>query len=294
MTTEWLDRGLYPFAPHFAQLEAGRMHYVDEGAGAPVLLVHGTPTWSFMYRDLIRQLAPLQRCVAPDNLGFGLSDKPEGADYSPEAHARNLHTFVEHLGLDEITLVVHDYGGPIGLSYALEHPEKIARLVIFNTFLWPMSGEFAPPALGRVLAGPVGRLLYRRLHFSPRAIVPVAWHNKATFTPAVRRHYEQVHRTPAQRTALWALARALYASQPWYESLWQRRERLRDIPALLLWGLRDPAFGPRFLARWRELLPEAQVRTFEDAGHFVMEEQPAAAAEAVRAFLSETAPAGRS
>ena len=289
MTTDWIDRDLYPFAPHVMQLEAGRMHYVDEGQGTPVLFVHGTPTWSFMYRDLIRRLAPHQRCVAPDNLGFGLSDKPEGADYTPEDHARNLHTFVERLGLNEITLVVHDYGGPIGLSYALEHPEKIARLVIFNTFMWPMSGEFAPPGLGRVLAGPVGRWLYERLHLDARVIVPAFWHNKATFTPAVRRHYAEVHQTPGQRTALWALARALYASNPWFESLWQRRERLRGIPALLLWGLRDPAFPARFLARWREALPEAQVRTFEDAGHFVPEEQPAEVAEAVRAFLSETA-----
>lgn len=289
MTVDWLDRDLYPFAPHHLELAAGRMHYIDEGDGAPVLFVHGTPTWSFLYRDLISSLAPQQRCIAPDHLGFGLSDKPAGADYRPEAHARNLHTLVERLGLRDITLVVHDYGGPIGLAYALEHPENIARLVIFNTFMWPMSGEFEPPALARLIAGPVGRWLYRRLHISPRVILPAAWRTKATLTPAVRRHYQQVHQTPAQREALWALARALYASRPWYESLWERRERLRGIPTLLLWGLRDPAFTPQFLARWRAALPDAQVRTFAEAGHFVIEEQPAATAEALRAFLSETA-----
>lgn len=121
--TPWLDRAEYPFAPHHFESGDGRMHYVDEGEGEPVVLVHGTPTWSFLYsRHRIRGLSRTRRVIAPGHLGFGLSEKPADALYRPEDHARRLEALLEHLGLEGITLVVHDFGGPIGLSYALRHP----------------------------------------------------------------------------------------------------------------------------------------------------------------------------
>src|SRR5690606_27916773 len=129
---DWLDRTAYPFRSRVMDLAEGRIHYVDEGQGTPLLMVHGTPTWSFLYRKLIAALAPDYRCVALDHLGFGLSDKPRDGHYRPEDHARRLREFVERLDLRDIVLVVHDFGGPIGLSYAIDRPDNVRALVLGN------------------------------------------------------------------------------------------------------------------------------------------------------------------
>ena len=129
MIPAWVDRAQYPFEPRALDVGAGTMRYVDEGTGPPVVMVHGTPTWSFLYRDLVKGLRDRYRCVAPDLLGFGLSDKPAGASYRPEDQGRRLRGLIDRLALKDITLMVHDFGGPIGLSYALEHPGNVKRLV---------------------------------------------------------------------------------------------------------------------------------------------------------------------
>ncbi len=133
MSLTWLDRNEYPFAPNWLDLEAGRLHYVDEGKGDPIVMIHGQPTWSFMYRKLVQDLCGDYRCVAPDLIGFGLSDKPSDWSYRVEAHGENLRRLIEQLGLKRITLVVHDWGGPIGMSYAVDHPDNIERIVFLNT-----------------------------------------------------------------------------------------------------------------------------------------------------------------
>lgn len=292
--TDWVDRSAYPFAPHYFDTGEGRMHYVDEGPatggpGGPVLFVHGTPTWSFLYRHLIAGLAGAHRVVAVDHLGFGLSDKPEGAAYRPEDHARRLAALVDHLGLRDFALAVHDFGGPIGLSYAVEHPERVRRLVLFNTWMWSLRGRPAVERAGRLLGGPVGRLLYRRLNFSPRVLIPAAVGDRRRLTKAVHRQYLAPFPRPADRQAPWALAAALTGSTGWYESLWQRRDRLAGKPVLLAWGLKDPAFGPADLARWQDAFPRARVLRFPDAGHFVPEEEGPALVAPVAAFLREGA-----
>src|SRR5215218_7357697 len=132
----WLDSSLYPFASHFIESGYGRMHYVDEGNGSPVVFVHGTPSWSFLYRHLIARLSCRHRVIAIDNLGFGLSDKPARAPYAPQDHAQRFETLLDALHVSGATLVVHDFGGPIGLAAALVHPEMFSRLVLFNTWMW--------------------------------------------------------------------------------------------------------------------------------------------------------------
>lgn len=126
----WLSRAHYPFAPHYFPTDAGRLHYVDEGNGPPVVMLHGNPTWSFLYRHLIGHLAPDYRCIAPDFIGFGRSDKPADWSYRPQDHAAHLDALMTQLDLRAVTLVVHDWGGPIGLSWALRHPDRVRRLVI--------------------------------------------------------------------------------------------------------------------------------------------------------------------
>ena len=139
------------------QLDAGRMHYVDEGAGEPLVFVHGTPSWSFEWRHLIAAFRATHRCLAPDHLGFGLSDRPIDFPYTPEAHARNFAEFVDRLRLPPFTLVVHDFGGPIGLPVCLSHPEQVTRIVLLNTWMWSVAGDRDMERKGRIAGSQLGR-----------------------------------------------------------------------------------------------------------------------------------------
>ncbi|NTU84479.1 MAG: alpha/beta fold hydrolase [Chloroflexales bacterium] len=286
MTPSWLDREAYPFASHFLELDGGAMHYVDEGAGEPILFVHGTPTWSFLYRHLIGALRAEHRCVAPDHIGFGLSAKPPGWGYGFADHARNLAALIDRLGLGPLTLVAHDLGGPIALSYALDNPGRVARLALFNTFMWPMEGEFAVPTVGRLFGGPVGRLLYLRLNASARSLLPMVYGDRAKLTPAIHSQYLGPFPRPDDRHGMFAFARQVAAGSTWCAGLWARRAALAGLPAQLIWGLKDPAFGPRYLARWREVLPQAQVLELPAVGHFPQEEAPEESLRALRGLLA--------
>ena len=286
MTPDWLDREAYPFASHFVEVGGGSMHYVDEGSGEPILFVHGTPTWSFLYRHLIKALRDEYRCVAPDHIGFGLSAKPPAWGYSFADHARNLATLIDQLGLDQFTLVAHDLGGPIALSYALDHPGRVARLALFNTFMWRMEGEFAVPAIGKLFGGPVGRFLYLRMNASARSLLPLVYGDRAKLTPAIHSQYLGPFPTPDDRYGMYRFAQQMAAGATWCAGLWERRAALASVPARLIWGLKDPAFGPKHLARWREILPQAQVLDLPGAGHFVQEEAPTEALAALRELLT--------
>lgn len=284
--TDWVDRRMYPFAPHYLETGEGRLHYVDEGEGAVVVLVHGTPVWSFLYRDLIRELSHDHRVIAVDHLGFGLSDKPADAGYRPEDHARRLELLIEQLAVRDITLVVHDFGGPIGLSYATRHPDHVRALVLFNTWLWSLEGTQAEK-ISRFMAGPIGRFLYTRLNFSPKVLVKGMFGEKHKLTREVHRHYIDAFPTAAERLAPWTLAKELIGSGDWYANLWALRDRFADKPALVLWGMKDPAFTVDVLHRWKSTLTNARFVELAQAGHFVQEEEPAAVAREVRAFLRD-------
>lgn len=284
MTPAWLDRKEYPFASRWVEVEGARMHYLDEGQGPTVLMVHGTPTWSFLYRHLVVGLRERFRCVVPDHLGFGLSDKPAGDAYRPQDQARRLGAFVETLGLDDVALVVHDFGGPIGLAWALDHPESIRRLVLFNTWMWSFAGERRYERLGRVLGSGVGRFLYERLGASLNILFRRAVADKTRYTRAVHAQYAAPLREPAARHATWIYARAVMGSGDWYDGLWQRRARLAAIPALLIWGLKDPAFAS-VLPRWRTVFREAEVVELPDVGHAPPEERGPESAALVGRFL---------
>jgi len=152
----WLDRAAYPFVTRHEALPAGRMHVVDEGAGPPAVMVHGNPTWSFVYRHLILRLRDRHRCVAMDHLGFGLSDKPRGWSYLPEDHAANLTTLIERLDVRDVTLVLQNWGGPLGLSNATAHTKNVARLVILSTWAWPVDRDPYYSAVARRCRRPAG------------------------------------------------------------------------------------------------------------------------------------------
>ena len=284
----WLDRSLYPFTTRTFDTPDGRMSYVDEGEGPPVVLVHGTPTWSFLYRSLITTLRSRHRVIALDHLGFGLSDKPPDAPYRPRDHARRLGALIDSLGLSGITLVVHDFGGPIGLAAALERLDRVERIVVMNSFLWPLDGDPSIRRGGRIAGSWLGRVLYRHLNFSVKVLLPAGMHDKSVLTPQLRAQYAGPFGTPDERMGTWAFARALLGDSAWYQGLWGRRAELSGKPTLLAWGVRDPAFGPPYLARWLEAFPHARVTAFEDSGHFVPEEAPRELAAAVEDFVDES------
>lgn len=285
--TNWINRSEYPFAPNFFETAEGKMHYVDIGAGPVILMVHGTPTWSFLYRRLITALSNDYRVVAPDHLGFGLSDKPTDAPYTPADHARRLAALISELGLSDLTLMVHDFGGPIGLAHALEQPDNVARLVLFNTWLWSVEDNKTAQQASRLFGSPLGKFLYTRLNFSPRFLLKLAYGDKSKLTGDIHRHYTQVFPTAAERMAPWTLARELIGSSDWYDGLWQRRQAIAAKPALLLWGLKDPTFSPDDLTRWQTVFTQVQVQTYPTAGHFVPEEVDTVA-EPIRQFMADS------
>jgi haloalkane dehalogenase len=282
----WLDREAYPFTLRSLTVPHGRLAYVDEGAGEPLLFVHGTPTWSFEYRHLIRDLSTDYRCIAVDNLGFGLSDRPAGFDYSPTSHAAVLAAFVDRLGLDRFTLVTHDYGVPFALPLALDRPGRVRRLVLLNSWMWRLADDPHFRRGARLAGGTLGRFLYRRLNFSLRVLLPHAYGDRRALTPAIHRQYLAPFPDADSRgRVLWPLARALLASGDHFDSLWQRRDRLATVPTLLLWGMKDRALPPRLLPRWRQALPTAEVIELPDAGHWPHEEAPQAVLTHLRRFL---------
>ena len=282
----WLDRAAYPFDNKWLPLPAGALHYVDEGQGDPVLFSHGTPTWSFEWRHLIRAISATHRCIALDHLGFGLSDRPRGESYTPEAHARRLNAFTTALGLDAFTLVVHDYGGPIALPLALDDRRLVKRLVIINTWMWPLDDDQEIVRAARIVGGPVGKLLYEWANLSLNVIMPSGYADRRQLTSAIRDQYLAPFANRWARGAvLWPLARALMGSTAFYDSLYQKRERLRDIPTLIVWGRRDPAFKPHHLSRWRAIIPSPKVVELP-VGHWPHEEDPRAVTNAVSEFLA--------
>jgi len=285
-TPAWVDREAFPFRSRFLEVAPGRrVHYIDEGQGSAILFVHGTPTWSFEWRHLIRALSRTHRCLAMDNLGFGLSDRPHDFDYSPESHAQVVREFVRRMGITDVTLVVHDYGGPIALPLALERPTMVRRLVLLNTWMWSFADDPEMTRKARIAGGGFGRWMYRYANFSLRVLAPYAYADRSKLTRRIHDQYLAPFRDLGSRgRVLWPLARAILGSGEYYDSLWRRRDRLLEIPALVIWGTKDPAFQPTLLARWRSVLPHATVVELP-VGHWPQEEAPGEVLRAVQSFL---------
>lgn len=289
--TNWIDRQEYPFASHYLEVSAGRLHYVDEGSGPDVVMVHGNPTWSYLYRRLIKQLQPEYRCIAMDHIGFGLSDKPRDWSYLPADHAANLTALIDGLGLKDITLVVQDWGGPIGLSYAVAHPENVSRLIIMNTWAWPVNRDWYYIAFSGFMGGPVGRWLIRRYNFFARSVMRQAFGDKRKLTPAAHEHYLRALPTAEARKGSYVFPRQIVKATPWLDQLWSNIPVLKEKPTLIVWGMKDIAFREKELKRWESAFPAARTVRLSSVGHFVQEEAPEQLVAAAVPFLQETAPA---
>jgi haloalkane dehalogenase len=268
---DWIDKSEYPFSPKYYDLPMGRMHYVDEGdSDHAVVMVHGNPAWSFTYRKLIKCLSKRFRCIAPDHIGFGLSDKPEKWDYLPESHALNFERLLDHLDLKSITLVVGDWGGPIGMSYAVNHPDKIRSIIITNTWMWPVKGVFHYEIFSRFMGGIIGRVLIRKYNFFVTVLMRKMFGTE--LSPHIHQHYLEPLKTPGERKGCWVFPKQIIGSSDWLLSIWKKREAIAKKPSLIVWGKKDIAFRDIELNQWKDLFQDTVVHEYSNVGHFVQEE----------------------
>ncbi len=282
----WVDTTLYPFENKFLQLKAGNMHFVDEGKGDLILFVHGTPTWSFLYRDFIKNLSKDHRCIAIDHLGFGLSDKPDSVSGTPEWHAQNLSEFIKKLELQDITLVVHDFGGPIGLAAGIENSERIKRVVLFNSWLWATAGGKQAQEIDKTINSWVGKFLYLNMNFSPKVLLKKGFAKKQNLSKKVHKQYIKPFPNKVSRIPLLNLAKALVGCSNWYQKQWEQLDQLSDKEWLILWGTKDEFIRPEELQKWKKRLPNATTIEFE-CGHFVQEEKTEESIKAINAFMKK-------
>lgn len=275
-TSDWVNRDLFPFQSRFVEVDGHQMHYIDEGSGPVILFSHGTPEWSFGWRDLVQGLRGRFRCVAADLLGMGLSDKPADADYSCAAHSARLARFIEKLGLRDIHIVANDFGLSIGLSQAIRHPENVQKICIFNGWMWRLDTDPHYNRPARMMDSWFGRLMYKRFNFPVNIVMPAAFGNKKKNLPKeVHRHYKMAWPDAASRVATYAFSRELLLANDWWEGLWQQRDVLQEKLGLIFWGMKD-AFVPHYeLEKWAQAFPAARVVRCPEAGHFVQEEEPA-------------------
>lgn len=271
---------LYPFESRFLDLGGLRYHYLEEGSGPPVVMVHGNPSWSFYYRELIKALRPTHRCIVPDHIGCGLSEKPNDSKYryTLDQRVADLEALLSHLRIDrDVTLVVHDWGGMIGMTCALKKPERIARLVILNTgaFLLPI-GKRLPKRLTILRrGGAFAELAVLRMNGFAAGAARMATHRG--LAPAVRAGLVAPYDSPENRIATLRFVQDIplepgdkaYATAKWTD---ENLHRLAHVPTLICWGEHEFVFDRHFLAEWRRRLPNAEAHTFADAGHYILED----------------------
>ncbi len=268
----WLDKTLFPFESKWIEVGGESLHYIDEGKGDVILFAHGTPEWSFGYRDLIKGLRAKYRCIAVDMLGFGLSDKSPNADYTCQAHAARLEFIIRQLDLKNILIVANDFGGGIAMSYAIRHPENIRGIVLFNTWMWSLKDDKHYSGPAKAVNSWFGRMLYLTFNAPVNIIMPAAFGNKNLLTPHIHAHYKNALPT-GQRTAAFAFAKELMNASDWWQSLWEKADVLKNKKILFFWGLKDKFVPVKELEKWKEKFPDAKTIAFEDAGHFVQEEK---------------------
>ena len=296
--------GLYPFAPHYIEVGgrsaatgtsegAGhRMHYVDEGQGDPVLMVHGNPSWSFLYRDLISELKSSHRVIAPDHIGCGRSDKPndDHYDYTLSTRVADLGMLIDSLDLRAITLITHDWGGMIGMAWAVQHPDRIARLVVMNTAAFPLpTSKNLPASLALARTPGIGALLVRGANAFSRGAVRYCV-TRRPMSKAVAAGYVEPYDSWAHRIAVHRFVQdiPLEENDRAYSVVKETADALVllvDKPMLICWGLKDFVFGHQFLDEWVRRFPGAEVQRFEDCGHYILEDAGEDIIPLVRKFV---------
>lgn len=296
----------YPFRSNFLALDGHNLHYLDEGprSASPILFLHGNPTWSFFFRRLIIALSTDYRCIAPDHIGMGLSDKPPESRYRYTLQSRvdDLERLLDHIfpevkyqqaKVKNLTLVLHDWGGMIGTAYATRHPDRIARLVLLNTGGFSLPKTKKLPWQLKLARSPIlGALLVRGLNAFSRGAVKTCV-TRRPLPPAVAQAYIAPYDSWRNRLAVHRFIQDIplsSADRAWeiVANVEKQLPQFQNTPALLCWGMKDFVFDHHFLARWQQLLPQAQVHCFEDAGHYVLEDAYEQIIPLIQQFLAST------
>ena len=284
-----LEPGSFPFESHFCAVGGAKIHYVDEGQGTTLFMVHGNPTWSFLYRDVIGALRSRFRCIAIDLPSFGLSDPPDKFSYLPEDHVLVVAALLAELGVRDGVLVAHDWGGPIGLAAAIAQPGRLTRFVLGNTWAWPVNGEWHFEWFSRLMGGPFGRFAAKHWNLFVNGFMTTSM-RRGSMTPAVKRAYLAPLRDPARRAGTHVFPASIIGSRDFLRGI---ELRLPDFDAtrfLFLWPDRDVAFRTAELARWQSILPAASVVHLRNCGHYIFEEAGGECADAIATWLARAAP----
>ncbi len=276
------DPTLYPFRSRWFDSTRGRIHYIDEGQGPPLLLCHGNPTWSFLYRNIVIRLRSSFRCIVPDYLGFGLSERPVGFGYTIAEHAAVMGEFVDHLGLDGYLSMGQDWGGPISMAVDVARADRVRGVVLGNTWFWP-ADTVAMKAFSTVMSSPPMQWAVLQRNFFVERLIPLGTATKVG--PEVMAHYRGVQPTAAARAGVARMPREILGAAPFLRRLADEvPARLAAKPALLVWGMKDFAFAPqRTLPRMRETFTDHVLVELPGANHFIQEDAPAEIADAIEA-----------
>jgi len=278
---DWVPEKLFPFASHFVTVGDTHLHYIDEGRGPTLLLLHGNPTWSFLYRHLIHELTPGFRCIALDFPGFGLSQAPEGYDFKPASHSRVLAAFIQKLNLQDVIMMVQDWSGPIGLSVAVQDPSRFSGFVIGNTFAWPGKGDPHYERFSSLMGGRVAGFLIRHFNFFVRFAIPRGICRRKPSND-VMQAYLAPFSTPESRKPTHVFPKEIIGSSDFLEMLESRIGNISNLPALIVWGDRDFAFREKERKRFESIFKHHKTVMLPGAGHFIQEDAPEEIAQAIR------------
>ena len=273
-----VDRNLYPFESKYIDAGDTRIHYIDEGDGPTLLLLHGNPSWSFLYRKMIPRLRDRYRCVAPDYPGFGLTVAPPDYRYTPREHSRALEAFVDALKLEGAIAMVQDWGGPVGLGLAGRRPELFRGFVIGNTFAWPLT-DFRVKVFSTTMGGPPGRLAAYAFNGVVKFFMKEGVRTGLTKDELAMYLAPFAERSSRKATFIspWLLTR----SEVYLNEVQQGLTQLRDRPALIAWGTADFAFREAERKRFESAFPDHHVTLLPGSGHFVQEDAPEAICDAL-------------
>lgn len=269
-----VDKDEYPFESHWYERDGVAMHYVDEGEGVPIVLTHGNPDWSFLNRNIIKEMSKKARVIAYDLPGFGFSDTPDNFGFTPKEHSEWVESLIfEHLKLDKFILVVQDWGGPTGLNVATKYPENILGVVISNTWAWKPKGSLRDFSMMMSSADMQKKII--DLNFfagvlMPSNINPASGSNK-TITDA----YAHAFPTPESRRGTAVFPEQIVGAEDWVQKIEGRLTTLADKPVHMIFGMKDKAVATTDnIDRWRKHFPNADVLLLQDAGHFSQEDSP--------------------
>ncbi|MCL1797103.1 MAG: alpha/beta fold hydrolase [Eggerthellaceae bacterium] len=268
----------------FFTINKMKMHYVDQGQGTPIVMLHGNPTWSFFYRNLIRDLSKTHRVIAPDHIGMGFSDKPQDVVLDLAFHIENLTGLLEYLNLENIILVVHDWGGPIGFGYAVTHLEKISKIVVLNSAAF---FDLNMPKRIALARGVFGKFLIQRLNLFARAATHMTTIKK--LPKEAKQGYLLPYDSYQNRRGIYAFLRDVplesdHRTRALLDSIEGKLHKIKsDI--LILWAKEDFCFTEHFLNRWKGFFPQAKTQVFENAGHYILEDAFEEVLEEIKEFV---------